>query len=136
MNNSIVIEADNAGRYWLDIEIANIGVKTYIDTGLIGATAPSVMLTKDTWTKIESSLDSIEQLQGVDGQGKPWLIQNAISKVRVPSLGLEFDERIGSPSNVNIVGSLFLTKLKSHVIVINCERKLMTIRPLQDRTNF
>ena len=125
----LTIEADDAGRYWLDIEIEKVPVKAYIDTGLIGASAPRVMLTKDVWSKIEGNVHSYE-FKGVDGQGNPWLIKHAFSKVRIPSLGVEFDERVGAPAHVNVIGSLFFDKLKSYEIVINCERRLMTVRPI------
>jgi hypothetical protein len=124
----LTIEADDAGRYWLDIEIATVPVKAYIDTGLIGSSAPRVMLTKDAWAKVESKVHSAREFKGVDGQGNPWLIKHASTKVRVPSLGVEFDETIGAPSHVNVIGSLFFDNLKSYEIVINCERRLMTIR--------
>jgi len=124
----LTIEADDAGRYWLDIEIATTPVKAYFDTGLVGATAPRVMLTKDVWSKIESKMHPIREQKGVDSQGSPWLVKHASSKVRVPSLGVEFDERVGTPSHVNVIGSLFFDNLKSYEVLINCERRLMTIR--------
>ena len=124
----LTIEADDAGRYWLDIEIAETPVKVYFDTGLVGAAAPRIMLTKDVWAKIASKVRSTSEFRGVDGQGNPWLVKHASSKVRVPSLGVEFDERVGTPSHVNVIGSLFFDNLKSYEIVINCERRLMTIR--------
>ncbi|MDH2900850.1 MAG: hypothetical protein PXY39_07735 [archaeon] len=132
-SSSLVIKADSQGRYWLEIEIADISLQAVIDTGLIGVTAPSVMLTKDTWAKVENSLDSIQQFQGIDSQGNKWLIKHAVSKVRVPTLGLEFEERIGAPAVVNTVGSLFLSKFDSYEVVINCTQKVMTISPSRER---
>jgi hypothetical protein len=132
-SSSLVIKADSQGRYWLEIEIADISLQAVIDTGLIGVTAPSVMLTKDTWAKVENSLDSIQQFQGIDSQGNKWLIKHAVSKVRVPTLGLEFEERIGAPTVVNTVGSLFLSKFDSYEVVINCTQKVMTISPSRER---
>lgn len=126
----LTIEADDAGRYWLDIEIATIPVKAYVDTGLVGAFAPRIMLTKDIWTKIEGNVHSIKEFKGVDGQGNPWLVRQGNSKVRVPGLGVEFDESVGAPAHVNVIGSLFFDSLKSYEVVINCERRILKIRTI------